>query len=121
MLSNESINIWSHLVGFVFFFYLLLADNLVRIPENNGTFSDHVVLALLLIGFMVKLNFMYSLKQPEKTANILMTPPISFPWKMMSEDDAQKFHIGEVSFPSDKSSVWNFSAHSLDIISQGNF
>ena len=38
----------------------------------------------------------------------------------MSEDDAQKFHIGEVSFPSDKSSVWNFSAHSLDIISQGN-
>lgn len=57
VLSNESINIWSHLVGFFFFFYLLLADNLVRIPENNGTFSDHVVLTLLLIGFMISMFF----------------------------------------------------------------
>ena len=29
-------------------------DNLVRIPENNGTFSDHVVLTSLLIGYMVR-------------------------------------------------------------------
>lgn len=57
VLSNESINIWSHLVGFFFFFYLLLVDNLVRIPENNGTFSDHVVLTSLLIGYMISMFF----------------------------------------------------------------
>ncbi|XP_020602180.1 progestin and adipoQ receptor family member 3-like [Orbicella faveolata] len=57
VLSNESINIWSHLVGFLYFFYLLLVDNLVRIPDHNGTFSDHAVLTSLLIGYMISMFF----------------------------------------------------------------
>lgn len=52
--SNESINVWSHLVGFFYFFCLLLFDNLVTIPESSGTTSDYVVLSLLLSGYMVK-------------------------------------------------------------------
>lgn len=57
VLSNESINIWSHLVGFFYFFYLLLVDTFVTIPENDGTFSDYVVLTLLLAGYMTSMLF----------------------------------------------------------------
>lgn len=57
VMSNESINIWSHLLGFLYFFYLLLVDNLARIPEHDGTFSDHVVFTCLLIGYMICMFF----------------------------------------------------------------
>lgn len=55
--SNESINVWSHLVGFFYFFCLLLFDNLVTIPESSGTTSDYVVLSSLLTGYMICMLF----------------------------------------------------------------
>ena len=55
VLSNETINIWSHLSGLFYFLYLALYDNFVYIPERNGSFPDHMVFSALLIGFQVSL------------------------------------------------------------------
>ena len=49
--SNESMNMWSHLVGLLIFFILMLHDNLVVVPGVQGSFSDHAVLTIGLLCF----------------------------------------------------------------------
>ena len=51
--SNETINIWSHILGFFLFFYLMIWDNITGIAQAKGTIVDHVVLSLALICFQV--------------------------------------------------------------------
>ena len=51
--TNETINIWSHLIGFFLFVTFMFYDNIVSIPNNNGSLSDHVIISLMLIGCAV--------------------------------------------------------------------
>lgn len=51
--SNESVNIWSHLLGFLVFLLLLLYDNLVILPRTNSSFSDYFVVSLGLLCYQV--------------------------------------------------------------------
>ena len=60
VLSNETINIWSHLLGLMYFSYLTFHDNFVYVPKKNGTFEDHLVLTALLAGFQVRLTEIFN-------------------------------------------------------------
>ncbi|XP_078577924.1 progestin and adipoQ receptor family member 3-like isoform X1 [Branchiostoma floridae x Branchiostoma japonicum] len=51
VLSNETVNIWSHLLGFVLFFILGVYDNLVTIPGVHGTYNDHLIYTVFLACF----------------------------------------------------------------------
>ena len=51
--TNETVNVWSHLLGFVFFFWLMVWDNAVWIPAVGGGSWDHVVLSIGMICFQV--------------------------------------------------------------------
>ena len=53
--SNETLNIWSHLLGFILFLMLMLYDNLIAIPRLKGELSDHVVTTIGLICYQVRL------------------------------------------------------------------
>lgn len=55
-MSNESINIWSHIIGFFYFSFLLIYDNFLKIPYVAGsTLADYLVFSALLIGFQVNI------------------------------------------------------------------
>ncbi|XP_046566500.1 progestin and adipoQ receptor family member 3-like isoform X1 [Haliotis rubra] len=49
--SNETINIWSHLLGFFIFLLLMLYDNIIVIPSYRGTLSDHIVVTVGLLCY----------------------------------------------------------------------
>ncbi|XP_033643886.1 progestin and adipoQ receptor family member 3-like isoform X2 [Asterias rubens] len=49
--SNETVNVWSHLAGFLIFLGLTIYDNLVTIPNFNGTLNDHLVYTVGLTCF----------------------------------------------------------------------
>ncbi|EDO36328.1 predicted protein [Nematostella vectensis] len=52
--SNETINIWTHLLGFLVFSFLFLYNNIVVLPHIKGaTIADHMVFSALLIGFQI--------------------------------------------------------------------
>ncbi|XP_038060273.1 progestin and adipoQ receptor family member 3-like [Patiria miniata] len=51
--SNETVNVWSHLIGFLIFLALTIYDNLVTIPNFNGTLSDHLIYTVFLTCFQV--------------------------------------------------------------------
>lgn len=53
--SNETVNIWSHIIGFSLFFYYTIYDNTVWIPERRGSVTDHFCLTLALACFQVSL------------------------------------------------------------------
>ena len=40
-LNNETVNIWTHVVGFVYFALLLIDDNILLIPQGGGNYGDH--------------------------------------------------------------------------------
>ncbi|XP_014669214.1 PREDICTED: progestin and adipoQ receptor family member 3-like isoform X2 [Priapulus caudatus] len=50
--SNESINIWSHLLGCLFFFLLMLYDVFVIVPHFGGP-ADILVMCLALLSYQV--------------------------------------------------------------------
>lgn len=52
-MTNETINIWTHLIGFVIFSVLLMDDILLYLPENNGHWSDYVVFVIMDVCFQV--------------------------------------------------------------------
>ena len=47
MWSNESLNIWSHLIGGLLFLLFVIYDNCVAIPALNGKLKDHFVITVL--------------------------------------------------------------------------
>ncbi|XP_051897513.1 progestin and adipoQ receptor family member 3-like isoform X1 [Pristis pectinata] len=49
VLSNESVNIWSHLLGFLLFFLMGLHDTCFLLPASNSTRDDYVV--FIIFGF----------------------------------------------------------------------
>lgn len=49
--SNETINIWSHLGGFFIFSFLMLYDNIIEIPRNNGSLADHIIVTVGLLCY----------------------------------------------------------------------
>ena len=61
LLHNETINIWSHLLGFAFFVGIFLRDILFLIPSKESgvevTQTDFFVLCTLIICYQVKFLF----------------------------------------------------------------
>ncbi|XP_076043473.1 progestin and adipoQ receptor family member 3 [Oratosquilla oratoria] len=51
--NNETINIWSHLMGFVVFMGLMVYDYLHVYQEFKGTRDDFVVVTFVLVCFML--------------------------------------------------------------------
>ncbi|GFS23825.1 progestin and adipoQ receptor family member 3 [Elysia marginata] len=50
--TNETLNIWSHLLGFFIFLLLVLYDNIIALPQINGSLADHFIITLGLFCFM---------------------------------------------------------------------
>ena len=73
LLHNETINIWSHLLGFAFFAALFVHDLVLVIPAvtDDGkaiiTKTDFLVLLILLICYQV--NMFFYIKNPNSTIN----------------------------------------------------
>ena len=60
VLHNETINIWTHFLGFLFFVGLFCQDILWLIPQEETsevTYSDFVVLCTLIICYQVSKNY----------------------------------------------------------------
>uniref|UniRef100_A0A7I4YIS6 Progestin and adipoQ receptor family member 3 n=2 Tax=Haemonchus contortus TaxID=6289 RepID=A0A7I4YIS6_HAECO len=55
--TNETINIWSHLLGFIYFTYCQYEMNAYRIPLMGGHFEDHLVISLSIFGSQVCMLF----------------------------------------------------------------
>uniref|UniRef100_A0A0N7ZB41 Progestin and adipoQ receptor family member III n=1 Tax=Scylla olivacea TaxID=85551 RepID=A0A0N7ZB41_SCYOL len=51
--NNETLNVWSHLAGFVVFLGLLVYDVVFVFHQYRGTRHDAVVVAFVLVSFMV--------------------------------------------------------------------
>lgn len=51
--NNETLNIWSHLIGFLVFLVLTLYDNLIAIPHLRGETIDHIYVTIALLCFQV--------------------------------------------------------------------
>ncbi|PVD37675.1 hypothetical protein C0Q70_00274 [Pomacea canaliculata] len=49
--NNETLNIWSHLIGFLVFLVLTLYDNLIAIPHLRGETIDHIYVTIALLCF----------------------------------------------------------------------
>ncbi|KAL6740620.1 hypothetical protein Aduo_013961 [Ancylostoma duodenale] len=52
--TNETINIWSHLLGFIYFTYCQYEMNAYRIPLLGGHFQDHLIISLSLFGAQIE-------------------------------------------------------------------
>jgi predicted membrane channel-forming protein YqfA (hemolysin III family) len=52
-LTNETVNIWTHLLGCLIFFALLIYSNAVTIPSVHGGYADHVVFTCFLLFYQV--------------------------------------------------------------------
>jgi len=49
--SNESFNVWSHVITFIIFFTLLIYDQLITLTRNDDvTTSDHVIFFIFHLG-----------------------------------------------------------------------
>ncbi|XP_078069963.1 progestin and adipoQ receptor family member 3a isoform X2 [Mustelus asterias] len=53
ILSNETVNIWSHLLGFFLFFSLGIYDMTIVLPEANASRDDYVIYSICLFCFQV--------------------------------------------------------------------
>lgn len=54
ILSNETVNIWSHLLGFLLFFSLGVNDLSTVLPASGANREDYVIYAIGLFCFQVK-------------------------------------------------------------------
>uniref|UniRef100_A0A3Q3DSI3 Progestin and adipoQ receptor family member IIIb n=1 Tax=Hippocampus comes TaxID=109280 RepID=A0A3Q3DSI3_HIPCM len=53
VLSNETVNIWSHLLGFLLFFSLAVNDGVKVLPASGASREDYVIYAIGLFCFQV--------------------------------------------------------------------
>uniref|UniRef100_A0A0R3S1K2 Progestin and adipoQ receptor family member 3 n=1 Tax=Elaeophora elaphi TaxID=1147741 RepID=A0A0R3S1K2_9BILA len=51
--NNETINIWSHLIGFFYFTWRQYTINVHSLPSANGSAKDHIVAILCLLGLQI--------------------------------------------------------------------
>ena len=63
MWSNESLNIWSHLIGGIWFLLVLFYDNLETVPNANGQLQDHVIVTIFDICFAVSSLYFLSIQK----------------------------------------------------------
>ncbi|XP_071953926.1 progestin and adipoQ receptor family member 3-like [Antedon mediterranea] len=49
--SNETLNVWTHLIGFLLFLTLSIYDSIVIIPSFRGTFIDQVIFSVFILCF----------------------------------------------------------------------
>ena len=54
MCTNETVNIWSHLLGLLYFMFLTLHDNFFFLPQNRADFGDHLTFTILDFCFQVE-------------------------------------------------------------------
>ena len=54
MCTNETVNIWSHLLGLLYFMFLTLHDNFFFLPQNRADFGDHLTFTILDLCFQVE-------------------------------------------------------------------
>ena len=52
-LNNETVNIWTHVVGFVYFALLLIDDNILLIPQGGGNYGDHLAFTVMDVCYLV--------------------------------------------------------------------
>lgn len=62
ILSNETVNIWSHLLGFLLFFSLGVNDLLSVLPASGANREDYVIYAIGLFCFQVQCMYACDLK-----------------------------------------------------------
>ncbi|VDM48202.1 unnamed protein product [Toxocara canis] len=48
--NNETVNIWSHLLGFIYFSWLFYDANFNTLPQFAAFPSDHIVVSLCIFG-----------------------------------------------------------------------
>ena len=53
VMTNETVNIWTHLIGFIIFSVLLMDDILLYLPGSNAVWSDYVVFVVMDVCFQV--------------------------------------------------------------------
>lgn len=53
ILSNETVNIWSHLLGFLLFFTLGIYDMVSVLPATGASREDYVIYSIGLFCFQV--------------------------------------------------------------------
>lgn len=53
ILSNETVNIWSHLLGFMLFFSLAVNDLSTVLPASGANWEDYVIYTIGLFCFQV--------------------------------------------------------------------
>lgn len=73
MLSNETVNIWSHLLGFLLFFSLGLNDLLSVLPASGANGEDYVIYAIGLFCFQVTAGRAKAVKTKR---SIVYVPPV---------------------------------------------
>ncbi|WAQ96137.1 PAQR3-like protein [Mya arenaria] len=49
--TNETMNIWSHLGGFFLFIFFMLYDNIIELPNHQGTVADHLIVTAGLLCY----------------------------------------------------------------------
>ena len=52
-LNNETVNIWTHVIGFVYFALLLIDDNVLLIPQGGGNYGDHLAFTVMDVCYLV--------------------------------------------------------------------
>lgn len=67
VLSNETVNIWSHLLGFLLFFSLGVHDLLSVLPASGANREDYVIYAIGLFCFQVTAGPAKAVKIKKKT------------------------------------------------------
>ena len=53
ILSNETVNIWSHMLGLIYFTLLQIDDNFHFLPENGADAGDHFTFTIMNLCFQV--------------------------------------------------------------------
>ncbi|EYC22028.1 hypothetical protein Y032_0018g3672 [Ancylostoma ceylanicum] len=84
--TNETINIWSHLLGFIYFTYCQYEMNAYRIPLLGGHFQDHLIISLSLFGAQEFLRVRIIVKEKEAW-------PGDSDWRTRATSHAQLFQL----------------------------
>ena len=57
ILSNETVNIWSHLLGLIYFTLLQFEDNIYFLPDHQGSIGDHMTFTIMNLCFQVMITW----------------------------------------------------------------
>ena len=60
IMTNETINVWTHILGFLIFFILSIHANFIIIPAGEGGYRDHMVFTCYLLFYQVGFTDLYN-------------------------------------------------------------